>query len=1429
MTTPGPTAAEANIPRVDTLSAPERARAASVVSAPALKRGHEFRTTPAGGQEISGHPAIAERTNEVWRDQRGQDQIWRDRNAAAEQIAQQASTPQEAQQIRDQEFQQQVADWAAHIAGSDVATVESAGIWQGTPEEISNAIAHDPILHRLGFDPDQVTVPGNTTATNQQKLAHWLQTRFYGQYCEEGENGTQRLVEDLMRGADFDNHGNLREEIRTSGFLRTIYGDAGDVQLLDAVRLATEVHARESVYRWPVDAMAAAAAAQGHNLEDRTGATPPGIHEPNVFALLEGHPIQPTPEPPRQPIQPAADVTQRMTQAVDALHTNPSYQHIDLTTPPDPDDTNDPRNEHYFAHPAVPLAEVTDAQVGRLFPTDRPINGDTLEEEAALYGGITPETRAQALLAADRLIIDALTEETPDAQRERFTELLTQLQTWTREVHFSDPNQPTVRTSILQDLVIDQVGAFRNGHQGPFADRAELEAALQQQTGAMVLRIADGSQQPPAQLAGRENLVTITLADNTTIILEIDRDATVNRWVEAHTRINESLQQGQITAEDQAIVNLWAETIDHQALWTILHEEQPAPTPEPHRTETVRPDPTLVQAMTASVDRFQTQSGINISAAPRPGDVREAHFRAEPLTGFVEIPQDIDQWLAEGEPLFQPGSAPGSLRLNEAIAEYIHDLSEAYNVNAAHGGPNVEQLEALYDNLGSSLAAAAAVYGGTTPESRAMYLLNAYNLVLETYGTDPAQRADAFRAMIDAQIAQVIPVRVPTPGNPAGEFHMVDTSVLTQIYLPHELALINRAYPDPNNPPPLDELLHPDPSSGRMFAIRVRPLTNLNDFDATTHKIISQNPPYIAEIDIDATVALWNSRFDAIQERIHQGQITPADARQITIWSDGVRQDEIIEYLATAQVAVPESGSDINRPTLRADQQREVTRLTGEIYTAVQNRERSEEQFRELVTEAQRVLQTEHDRNDAMGATIAATEALLTDETRARLLHRGEVVYIPQGDGQIVAIGDVHGDLASVIHTLQDVGFLENMVTSHNMQLVFLGDLVDRGPHSLEMMELVLDLKRRYPENVTILHADHESRTDRIANGDTGLELEFSRRFAQTQMIFGPSYTPSAQEDVIIHRLVDNQLVRLQAEYTALGLTEADVTNYRRALYDYNLAQLRGDRDGATDAERIMTEIQRRSHPFTIQRGTGTLQRGWTDMRVNTNLKDALKTSLPQLMRNPLYMQLTSTIDLLPRAAFAGGAERAFVHGGLYPDTTLNIETLANLPADRIEHIMDSSMAWADLFPDTADYDAIYNQQLAELQSYLPQMTGANRAALEQHIARFQSQQGYLVFNPKRTGDDLLAAVSMGFYQLTQRAIDRSLQAVGAVQVVRGHEQDTGVSMNGHVLTLHQTGSNQSPDAGMRISSTPSYGVFSRRSPGNPNDAIHPVWTAPQP
>jgi serine/threonine protein phosphatase 1 len=71
--------------------------------------------------------------------------------------------------------------------------------------------------------------------------------------------------------------------------------------------------------------------------------------------------------------------------------------------------------------------------------------------------------------------------------------------------------------------------------------------------------------------------------------------------------------------------------------------------------------------------------------------------------------------------------------------------------------------------------------------------------------------------------------------------------------------------------------------------------------------------------------------------------------------------------------------------------------------------------------------------------------------------------------GRTFAIGDIHGDLEHLFRLLSTLPELDARDT-----LVFLGDYVDRGPKSAQVVEYVRTLPRRIPARIVALRGNHE-------------------------------------------------------------------------------------------------------------------------------------------------------------------------------------------------------------------------------------------------------------------------------------------------------------------------------------------------------------------
>lgn len=128
--------------------------------------------------------------------------------------------------------------------------------------------------------------------------------------------------------------------------------------------------------------------------------------------------------------------------------------------------------------------------------------------------------------------------------------------------------------------------------------------------------------------------------------------------------------------------------------------------------------------------------------------------------------------------------------------------------------------------------------------------------------------------------------------------------------------------------------------------------------------------------------------------------------------------------------------------------------------------------------------------------TKDATQLLCDEDGNVgNLSIKGRLVKI-NPSGQALIVGDLHGDLESLIDILKKSNYLQKLNSSQDTYLIFLGDYGDRGVFSAEVYYVVMKLKLLFPEQVVMMRGNHEGPPDLMARPHD-LPLQFQRRFGK--------------------------------------------------------------------------------------------------------------------------------------------------------------------------------------------------------------------------------------------------------------------------------------------------------------------------------------------
>ncbi|MEM3617529.1 MAG: metallophosphoesterase family protein [Candidatus Bathyarchaeia archaeon] len=99
--------------------------------------------------------------------------------------------------------------------------------------------------------------------------------------------------------------------------------------------------------------------------------------------------------------------------------------------------------------------------------------------------------------------------------------------------------------------------------------------------------------------------------------------------------------------------------------------------------------------------------------------------------------------------------------------------------------------------------------------------------------------------------------------------------------------------------------------------------------------------------------------------------------------------------------------------------------------------------------------------------------------------------------GEALVVGDLHGDLESLIEILTRSNFLIKLNQNANTAMIFLGDYGDRGPLSAEVYYIILKLKLHFPRQIILMRGNHEGPEDLLASPHD-LPWQFQAKFGNS-------------------------------------------------------------------------------------------------------------------------------------------------------------------------------------------------------------------------------------------------------------------------------------------------------------------------------------------
>jgi protein phosphatase len=141
-------------------------------------------------------------------------------------------------------------------------------------------------------------------------------------------------------------------------------------------------------------------------------------------------------------------------------------------------------------------------------------------------------------------------------------------------------------------------------------------------------------------------------------------------------------------------------------------------------------------------------------------------------------------------------------------------------------------------------------------------------------------------------------------------------------------------------------------------------------------------------------------------------------------------------------------------------------------------------------------------RSEVFGKLVEDATCLLCKENGrvGNLNILGRLVKL-NSVGSALIVGDLHGDLESLIDIFNESKFLKRLDQTDDAVLIFLGDYGDRGSYSAEVYYTVLKLKLLYSKQVVLMRGNHEGPDDLMVDPHdipSQFQIRFGEKWVET-------------------------------------------------------------------------------------------------------------------------------------------------------------------------------------------------------------------------------------------------------------------------------------------------------------------------------------------